>query len=90
MDGFEAELVADEPEVDAAARDEAAVGADFDDAALVHDHDLIGVAHRAQAVRDDEDRTAGRELAEIGKHGAFVVRIQGAGGFVQEKKFGMR
>src|SRR4029077_9373191 len=89
MGGFEVELVADESEVDVAARDETAVVADFDDEALVHDHDLIGVAHRAQAVSDYDDRAAGSEVSEIGKHGAFVVRLKGAGGFVEEQKLGI-
>jgi hypothetical protein len=89
MGGFEIELVADESEVDVAAREETAVVADFDDAAPVHDHDLISVTHCAQPVSDYDDCAAGSEVAKIGKHGALVVGIKGAGGFVEEKKLGI-
>ena len=44
--------------VHAALGDQLVVGAHLDDAALVHDDDLVGLADRAQPVRDDERRAA--------------------------------
>ena len=45
-------------------RDELVVRALFDDDALVHDDDEIGVADRRQPVRDHERRAAGHQLVD--------------------------
>src|SRR5689334_14501709 len=52
-DGF-SELALIEVVVEAMPGEELVVGALLDDAALVHDHDLVGVADRREAMRDHE------------------------------------
>ena len=56
------ELVAHQAEVGAALPREFVVRALLDDAAAVEHDDLVGVAHRAQPMRDHQHRSAAAEL----------------------------
>jgi hypothetical protein len=61
------------------------VGAALDDASAVEHDDLVGVAHRAEPVCDYHDRAAAVEILEVLHDDALVVRIERAGGFVEEQ-----
>src|SRR5688572_21186122 len=53
-----------EAAVDAVARDQLVVPPDLRDAAVVDDHDAVGVAHGGQAVRDHEHGAAAHQVGE--------------------------
>ena len=57
------ELVADEPEVGAVLRDKLAMGAYLDDATAIEHDNLVGVAHRAEPMSDNDDRRTARKFA---------------------------
>ncbi|TLS21369.1 uncharacterized protein PpBr36_10204 [Pyricularia pennisetigena] len=80
----------DEPGVGAVLLDQALVRALLDDAALGHDHDVVGLADGRELVRDHDGRPAHRRLVQRLLHDALGVRVQGAGGLVQEEHLWLR
>ena len=61
----------------------------LDDAAVVEDDDLVGVAHRGEAVRDRDHRPALREPLERGLHRALGLRVERRGGLVEDEDRGI-
>ncbi len=76
-------------EVDAAARDELVVAPGFDDAALVHDEDLIAIGDGAEAVADENDGAVLFESAKRFDDEGLVLGIEGAGRFVEDEDGGL-
>ena len=74
---FEIELIPHEFEIRALPAHQIGVRALLDDPAAVHDDDLVGVAHRAQAMRDDDDGAALHEVLEVVHDRALVLRVEG-------------
>ncbi|MFI7402553.1 hypothetical protein ACIBW9_19150 [Streptomyces sp. NPDC049541] len=58
------------------------MGAAFDDAALVEDDDLVGVAHGRQAVHDGDGRATGGQAVQRLLHRPLGAGVQRAGGLV--------
>ena len=65
--------------------DELVMGAPLDDAALLHDHDAVGVAHRGQAVGDDKGGAPGHQGVHAVLHQPLGAGIDGGGGLVQNE-----
>ena len=65
------------------------VCAALDDAAVVHDHDHIGVADGGQAVGDHEDRAAFHEGVHAGLDDLLGAGIDGGSGLVQDHDRGV-
>jgi hypothetical protein len=63
------------------------VGAALDDAAGVHDQDLVGIHDRRQTVRDDQRRAAARRAVEAGLDGLFGLRVERRGRFVKDQEW---
>ena len=75
---------ANEAAVDPVFLYELVVRAALHDAAGVHDEDLVGVAHRVQAMGDGDERLAARKLADRFHEQMLVLRVDGAGRLVQD------
>lgn len=80
----------DQPRVGAVLLDQALVRALLHDAALGHDHDVVGLADGRELVRNHNRRAPHRRLVQRLLHDALGVRVQGAGGLVQEEHLGLR
>ena len=68
-------------------------GAGFDDAAAVHDDELLGAfGCQAEVVRNEQHGGAhfGGELAEVVEDAALDGDVQGGGGFVGDQQLGVR
>ncbi len=74
-----------QPGVFAVGGEQGAVGAAFEDAAVVDDQDAVGPQDRAEPMRDDERGAAFEQLFERALHELLGGRVDGAGGFVQEE-----
>src|SRR5437879_529905 len=61
------------------------VAAALDDAAAGEDRDLIGHAHRGEAVRDEDGDALARELAEVLEHLGLRLRIHGGGRLIEHE-----
>jgi hypothetical protein len=61
--------------------------ASLDDLALIHNQNNVGVANRAQTVRNDNP--GGFQRREIPVHLLFGDRVQFAGCFIQQKNGGV-
>ena len=55
------------------------------DAAVLHDADAVGVAHRGQPVRDDEGRAPGHERVHAALHDLLGARVDRRGRLVQDE-----
>ena len=71
--------------VAAAEREQLLVGAALGDPAAIEDHDLVRVAHRGEAVRDDDRRAALGEVLERFAHGALGLHVEGRRGLVEHE-----
>jgi len=67
------------------------MGALFDDPAVLHHHDPVGVLHGGQAVRNDQRRAlalvAVQRAVERRLHHALALGVQCAGGLVQQEQW---
>ena len=57
----------------------------FDDAAVVDDDDVVGIADRAQAMGDDDSRAAFHEAVQRGLDDFFAFRIEGRRRFIEDE-----
>jgi hypothetical protein len=57
----------------------------FHNRAVIHDHDEVGGAHRAEAVGDDEGGAVFENVVETLLDGAFAFGVERAGGFVEDE-----
>jgi hypothetical protein len=64
------------------------VRAALDDAAVVDDEDLVGLADRREAVGDHERRAAGERRLERQLHGDLGLRVEVGGGLVEHDDVG--
>ena len=64
--------------------DELFVASALDDAAVVEDHDNVGVLDGGQTVRDDEHRAALHQLIHAALHDGLGARVDGAGRLVED------
>ncbi|OAY77495.1 hypothetical protein ACMD2_09055 [Ananas comosus] len=82
-------LQADERGVEGAVvGDELVVGAELADLAGLHDRDHVGVAHGGEAVRDHNGGPADGGRVERVLHDALRLRVQRAGGLVEQEDLG--
>ena len=65
-------------------RNQLFVAAAFDDAAVVEDHDDIGILDSRQAVRDDEHRAALHQLIHTALDDGLGARVDGRGRLVED------
>ena len=68
-----------------ACRKQCGVRAALDDAARVHDQNLVRIDHGGEAVRDHQRGLALRHLAQLGLDGALVRRVQRRGGLIKHQ-----
>ena len=68
-------LLSRQASIQASRRDQLSVRASLDDAAFVHDDDLVAVADTGYAVRDNYHRAVGEDLAQLRLDGGFRLRI---------------
>ena len=61
------------------------MGSFFDDAAMVDDDDVVGIADRTQAMGDDDGRTAFHEAVQGGLDDFFAFRIEGRRRFIEDE-----
>ncbi|GJC95043.1 hypothetical protein ColKHC_03869 [Colletotrichum higginsianum] len=80
-------LGGDEVVVGAVLREELVVGALFDDAAVGHDDDVVGVLDGRQAVGDGDGGAALGGDLEGGLHDALGLGVQRGGGLVEEENW---
>ena len=66
------------------------MGAPLDDAALIQNHDAVGIADGGQPVGDDENRPALHQRVHAGLDLGLGVGIDGGGGLVQDHHRGIR
>ena len=78
-------LNAGELGVDAFLLEQGMVVAAFDDAALVHDEDLVGVADGGKAVGDDDGGASGQEALKGLLNEFFRGGVHAGGGFVEDE-----
>ena len=71
--------------VAAVQREQLLVGAALDQAAVVEDHDLLGVADGREPVGDRDRGPALRQLVERGLHRPLGLGVQRAGGLVEDE-----
>ena len=71
--------------VAAAGEHELVVAAALDDAALLDHQDLVGVAHRAQTVRDDHRRAAAEEHVHGPRDALLALGVDARGGLVEDE-----
>ena len=69
--------------------EEFGVGADFFDATIFEDDDLIGLKNRGEAMGDGDDRAAFGEEIEGALDFLFGLGIEGTGGFIEEENRGV-
>ena len=74
-----------EPIVSASKRDEGIVIADFGDAAFLEDNDAIGLAERADPVRDRDSGSTLDQDIERFLNLSFGFRVDRRGGFVEDE-----
>lgn len=60
------------------------VGAAFDDAAVIEDHDDVGILNGGEAVGDDEDGAAFHEGIHAALNEGFGTGVDGGGGFIKD------
>jgi hypothetical protein len=61
------------------------VAALFDDAAVLHERDLVESGDRGQSVRDDQHRLPlGGQESQARRHGRLVLGVECGGGLVEE------
>ena len=72
--------------VHAAVRHQLGVRALFHQPAVVQHHDAVGLLHRGQAVRDDQRGAVLHGRFERRLHHALALRVQRAGGFVEQQQ----
>ena len=61
----------------------------FDDAAVVDDDDVVGVADGAQAMGDDDGRPAFHESVQGSLNDLFTFRIEGRRRFIEDEDAGI-
>src|SRR5215467_10384277 len=71
--------------VEPAVADQPLVRALFDDAAAVHDHQPVHGGDRGEAVGNGDHRLAGHQVIELLLDRLLHLRVQGAGGLVEDK-----
>ena len=64
--------------------DELIVRADFNNLAVLHNHDAVSVDNRRKPVGDNESCTSCEQAVERLLNVSFALRIQGACGFVEQ------
>ncbi len=79
----------DEVSISAASREQGLVRALLDDAARRHDDDIISLADRRQLVRNGNGGAAAGRAVEGLLHDALGVRVERAGGLVEEQHRGL-
>src|SRR5437762_1959828 len=84
---FQFKLVANQIVVVPTLGDKFLVVANFSDAALVQDDDLVGVFDGAEPVRDDHAGASGKHPAQVIHDVALRRGIKRAGGLVEEEVF---
>src|SRR5260370_21490527 len=57
----------------------------LDNASFLDNQDLIGTLNRREAMSDGDDRAPAHQRFESGLDTSLYLRVQGAGGLVQEK-----
>jgi hypothetical protein len=82
-------LHVDQLEISALGVEQLVVGAALDDAALVEDVDDVRVLDGAETVGDGDGGATLRGGIKGGLHHLLGLGIQGGGGFVEEKDFGV-
>ena len=87
--GFLALLQSPHLRIRAAALEQHAMGAAFDDATVVHYQNLVGIDHRGQAMRDDQRRAILRDAVELGLNCLLGARIERRGRFVEDEDLGI-
>ena len=75
--------------VDAVVCEEGVVGSVFGDAAVVEDHDDIGILDGGQAVRDDEHRAALHQLIHAALDDGLGACVDGRGRLVEDQHGGV-
>ena len=65
------------------------MGSPFDDAALIHNHNAVGVAHRGQPVGNHKGSPAGHQGVHAVLHQLFGPGINGGGGLIQDQGRGI-
>src|SRR6478672_3922674 len=80
-----AALVRPQLGVEPTLREQAAVRAFLDDAALVHHHQPVHRGDGGEPVRDGDDGLALHQFVEAGLDGGLDFRVERAGGFVQQQ-----
>ena len=83
------QLVFVEPAVEAVRFDEIAVPALLDDPAALHHHDIVGLVHGGQAVRDGDRRAAFRQLFQSLAEQRLGFGVERAGGLVEQEHVGV-
>ena len=68
---------------------ELVVRAALDDAPFVDDVDAVGVAHRREAVADEDHGTTPRQLADVLEDAPLRHRVEGAGRLVEHEHVGV-
>lgn len=68
-------------------RHQCRVTADFNDVAVCHDENLVGVFNGGEAVGDDEARLAVHHLNEAVRNLFFSQRVNGTGRLIQNKQW---
>src|SRR2546427_8139037 len=79
------ELASDEVGVEVAPGDELRVATDLHHPAVVEHNDRVRVAHRGEAVGDDERGPVARQPLERGADGGLAYRIEGRRRLVQDQ-----
>src|SRR5206468_9574299 len=82
---LELRVARDERRIAAAGDDELVVRSDLDDAAVIEDDDLVGVAHGREAVRDRDRRASFGEPVERVLHEALRLRVERARRLVEHE-----
>ena len=83
------ELQGGEIRVQPATGHEFSMCAHVDDASAVHHHDAVGALHSGESMGDDEGGAPLHGLFERGLHSPFALRVERAGGFVQQQQRGV-
>ena len=68
-----------------AAIDQLLMRPDIDDLALLHDQDLIAIDQGGEAVGDDDHGPPAGDAQQVGIDHRFALRIEGAGGLVEDQ-----
>ena len=79
------ELQGRQPGIQRALLDQLAMSAHRHQAPLVDDRDALGVLDRGQPMGDDQRGTPGHQAGQCLLDQVFALRVEGAGGFVQQQ-----